>query len=799
MNDGRRIGEASGIRTLFDEQGAKAFRALYHAAFDAILLVDAVSGEIFDGNLAAQKLLEYGAGQFAGLKFHDVLVHEQATSGKERKDLTTGQLVSEEHFRTRGGQVIPVEVSVSRVAVEGRVFLQLIARDISERREAEARIRSLARFPEENPSPILRVSMDGPAIYANPAAQSLLYQQQGKLYIPEAWRVAVDETIAVGAPKTFELSHRGQEYLVAVTPVPKAGYANVYASDITDRKRAEASLTLAGKMIEATSDAVLVTNRANEIIDVNRAFTLITGFELDEVRGKNPGVLSSGRHGPDFYHEMWQSLEHDGHWRGEIWDRRKNGEVYPKLITINVLYGEDGEIMHYVAVFSDISEIRATREELERLAHYDPLTGLPNRALFMDRLEQIIRQCTRNHALAALIFLDLDHFKNVNDTLGHRAGDELLLQVSRRLMRSVRTSDTVARLGGDEFTIVLPRLTGSADAAIVARKVISAFKEPIHLSGQDIFVSASAGITICPTDGDDVDTLLMNADTAMYHAKSAGRDTFKFFSEDMNRDSLERLRLDTDLRRGLEQDDLFLHFQPRVDLKTGAVVGAEALVRWEHPKRGMISPGVFIPLAEESGLIVPLGYRVLEMACEQARAWRDSGLGDLRMAVNLSPRQFRERDLVGRLATIVTKTGWERELLEVEITEGALMEDTAAAARTLLRLKRMGLEVSVDDFGTGYSSLRYLKKFPLDILKIDQSFVRDLPDDQDDAAITSAIVSLARTLKLAVIAEGVETVEQLRFLSGLGCDQMQGYLVSKPVSGEEFEQRMREGAFELPR
>jgi diguanylate cyclase (GGDEF)-like protein/PAS domain S-box-containing protein len=798
VNDGRSPEGAVGIRSLFDEQGAKAFRALYHAAFDAILLVDAANGEIFDGNLAAQKLLDYGAEQIAGLKFDDVLVHDETKTSGERKDLTTGQIVSEERFRTQGGQVIPVEVSVSRVAVEGRVFLQLIARDISERHEAEQRIRSLARFPEENPSPIIRVSMDGPVIYANPAARTLLSQQGGKLYIPEAWRAAVDKAIEEGAPRTIELAHRGQEFLVAVTPVPAAGYANVYASDITDRKRAEASLTLAGKMIESTSDAVLVTNQANEIIDVNQAFTLITGHELDEVRGKNPGVLKSGRHGPEFYREMWQALDQEGHWRGEIWDRRKNGEVYPKLITINVLYGEEGQVTHYVAVFSDISEIKATREELERLAHYDPLTGLPNRALFMDRLEQIIRQCTRNNALAALLFLDLDRFKNVNDTLGHRAGDELLLQVSRRLMRSVRTSDTVARLGGDEFTIVLPRLTGAADAAIVARKVISAFKEPIHLSGQDIFVSASAGVTICPTDGDDVDTLLMNADTAMYHAKSAGRDTFKFFSEDMNRDSLERLRLDTDLRRGLEQDELFLHFQPRVDLRTGAVVGAEALVRWDHPRRGMISPGVFIPLAEESGLIVPVGYMVLEKACEQARAWRESGLGDLRMAVNLSPRQFRERDLVGRIATIVTKTGWDRELLEVEITEGALMEDTAAAARTLIRLKRMGLEVSVDDFGTGYSSLRYLKKFPLDILKIDQSFVRDLPDDQDDAAITSAIVSLARTLKLVVIAEGVETVEQLRFLTGLGCDQMQGYLVSKPLSGEEFERRLRAGDFKLP-
>jgi diguanylate cyclase (GGDEF)-like protein/PAS domain S-box-containing protein len=557
--------------------------------------------------------------------------------------------------------------------------------------------------------------------------------------------------------------------------------------------RAATALRQAGAVFESTRDGIFITDLDAQIVAVNRAFSNISGYSEFEAIGQTPRMLQSGRHDASFYEAMWSAVLGSGNWQGEVWNRRKNGELYQQLLTISTVRNEAGKPSHYVAVMTDISQLKRSEAKLDYLAHHDPLTDLPNRLLMQSRIQHAIERAARSRCHLALLFIDLDRFKNVNDSLGHPAGDELLAAIAKRLRSRLREVDTLARLGGDEFVLLIEEMSVPEDAAIVAQMLIDLLTAPFSLSqGREIYIGASIGISVFPDDGRTVTELIQHSDVAMYQAKEAGRGAFRFYTEAMSRAAQDRLHLDTRLRRALERGEFTLHFQPQVDMTSGRLTGAEALVRWIDPEEGVISPARFIPVAEETGLIVPIGEWVLRTACAQVRAWRDAGHA-LTVAVNLSARQLQQADLAQRVAALMEEFGVGPDWLEFELTESMLAGEQAATEMRLRELKALGIALSIDDFGTGYSSLAYLKRFPIDVLKIDQSFVRDIPHDRNDMEIAATIIAMAHTLKLRVVAEGVETPEQLAFLKERDCDAWQGYLFSKPLPGEEFALRFLQG------
>ena len=566
-------------------------------------------------------------------------------------------------------------------------------------------------------------------------------------------------------------------------------HGEVYAicgisQDITERKQAENRLRLTQRVVDETVEGIMITDAESRIVDVNPAFSFITGFARDDAIGQKPSIMSSGRHDAAFYKEMWHALTRTGQWSGEIWDRRRNGEVYPKWLSISTIYDPEGKPANYVGVFSDISKVKETERQLEHLAHYDALTGLPNRILFQDRLRRALARHRRRGQKGALMFIDLDRFKQVNDTLGHEKGDMLLIDATARLLDCVREDDTVARLGGDEFTVVLSELADETRAHDVAARIIHSLEYPFNLSGNEVFISASIGIVLFPSDGDNIETLTRNADMAMYEAKNKGRATFKFFNEGMNARILERMTLETGLRAASLNEDLRLFFQPKFDIGKGRIVSTEALVRWMHPERGLMSPDTFIPLAEETGLILDIGRWVMNEACRQTRQWLDEHGYGLSVAINISARQFADPSLADDVARALEENKLEASMLTVEITESMIMDDVDRAVGVMRRLKRLGVTISIDDFGTGYSSLNQLRRLPVDELKVDRTFVSDIPQSVEDMEIVSAVISMAKSLNLSVVAEGVETVEQLDFLRAQGCEIAQGFLIGKPVAGD---------------
>jgi diguanylate cyclase (GGDEF)-like protein/PAS domain S-box-containing protein len=567
------------------------------------------------------------------------------------------------------------------------------------------------------------------------------------------------------------------------------GYIAV-AVDITERKKTDDMLRLSAQVFENASEGIMVTDAGSTIVAVNKAFTAITGYSAEEAIGRNMRLLHSGWQDPVFYGALRDSLERDGHWQGELWDRRKDGDAYAQWTNIAAVRDESGRVTHYVAVISDITARKEAERRLSYLATHDALTGLKNRSLFYESLQHALARARRGADRVALLFLDVDNFKSINDTLGHHSGDQLLREIAARIADCVRDSDTVARQGGDEFTVMIEDVGGPDEVAHVAQKMLDALTPKFIVASREIFVTASIGIDVSPTDGGSADDLLKNADAAMYHAKEQGRNNYQFYSAALNAAAHKRLTLESGLRRALERQEFVLHYQPQVTLRGGRLVGIEALLRWRHPEQGMIMPDEFIPVAESSGLIVPIGEWVLRTACAQHRAWQDAGLQIAPVAVNISARQFRP-DFVDTVRRVLVDTRLDARHLELEITESLLMHNIEATTAALHRLSKLGVGLAVDDFGTGHSSLYYLKRFPVDKLKVERAFVRDIDADPDDAALVKAIIGLGHSLGLRVTAEGVETESQFAHLLGMGCDEAQGYYFGRPLPASECEILLR--------
>lgn len=550
--------------------------------------------------------------------------------------------------------------------------------------------------------------------------------------------------------------------------------------DISERKKTEEYLRKLTHGIEHSASGVMITDVQGKIEYVNLKFSQLTGYSPEEAIGSNPRILKSEATPREVFDNLWSTILSGKEWRGEILNRRKSGEVYWSIASISPLHSDNGEITHFIANFEDINERKNAESTIERLAYYDPLTDLPNRRMLQDRLEQGLKRSRRQATGAALIYLDLDRFKHINDSLGHPAGDKLLREMANRFTEVLRDDDIVCRLGGDEFAIILHDIHHDQDAVPVAQKLITVAAEPMLLDEHEVAVSASAGIALFPKDGEDCRTLEKNADIALYHAKEEGKNTFRFYSEELNNRFSDRIAMEQGLRRLLERHELELYYQPKVSVATGLVSGVEALLRWNSPEFGMVSPLRFIPLAEETGQIIPIGEWVLRTACQQQLAWQQQGL-QLTMAVNLSSVQFKSPSLIEQIAAIIDESGINPESLELELTESALVDKPEKAVRLLEQLRSLGCGIAIDDFGTGYSSLSYLKTFPVTVLKIDRSFVRDLAHNSGDRAIAQSVVDLATNLDMETVAEGVEHPEQLEILRQIGCTYIQGFYFSRPV------------------
>ena len=555
---------------------------------------------------------------------------------------------------------------------------------------------------------------------------------------------------------------------------------------LIEKKRYEEKLKQAAAVYENTQEAVTITDTTPHIIAVNRAFTEITGYEEEEVIGKNPSVLQSGQHDEIFYQEMWQALLSTGRWEGEIWNRRKSGEVYPEWLNISAIADDRGLTSHYVAVFTDISLLKQSESKLEHMAHYDPLTGLPNRILLYSRIEHALQLAARNHRRMAVLFLDLDNFKNVNDSLGHPAGDKLLKALAVRISDRLRSEDTVARIGGDEFVVLIENVERESDVADIAEALIHEVTMPVSLDSHELSVGGSVGISLYPENGEDATDLIKNADAAMYLAKESGRNSYQFYTPQLTQKARKRLLLESDLRTALKQGEVEAYFQPVVRISDGLIVGAEALARWYREGVEYASPGTFIPIAEDSGLIDEVSDTILEQVCSRLSEWDLVDRDAFKVAINLSPRQFENVELVREIEERLSRYQLSGRHLELELTERLLMSNAEKTAVKLMRLKELGPTIAIDDFGTGFSSLAYLNRFPIDKLKIDRSFVSQVCEVHDKQVIVSTIVAMAKNLSMQVVAEGVETATQLQLLKTQGCDLAQGYFFSRPISAEHF-------------
>ncbi|MDR9826952.1 EAL domain-containing protein [Vibrio sp. FNV 38] len=556
--------------------------------------------------------------------------------------------------------------------------------------------------------------------------------------------------------------------------------------NVTRRKQVENQLALAAKIFHNSNEGMMITDVRGHIMDVNPAFSEITGYALNEVIGRNPHILSSNVQSVDFYRAMWDDLDKYHQWKGEFINKRKDGSLYPQFTTITKVFDDHDHLMNFICVFEDISTQKAHEDKLKKLAFFDHLTELPNRATLLQTMNEQIIHASNTQQMFAALFLDIDHFKHINDSFGHQSGDQILTELARRLRTQLSRQDHIARIGGDEFVILITDIVSALEVTAVVERIFSLFNQQFDLlPNESLRISTSIGIAMYPNDGLDAEALLKNADTAMYLAKNNGRNGYAFYTPELTDVALSHVRMQSALHKALEQDQFTLVYQPQYSLKDNTLKGFEALLRWNHPEIGNVSPAQFIPIAERNGLIQPIGYWVLTRACTQAKHWLDQGLAFGKIAVNVSAVQLRQRNFIDKLTQILLNTGCPASRLEIEITEGFLIENKDQAIHDLHLLQRLGVTVALDDFGTGYSSLSYLKGLPLNKLKIDRSFINDVPDDNESNSIVNAVIAMAKTLSLEVIAEGIEREEQVTYLRENGCDSGQGYFLGRPVTLED--------------
>jgi diguanylate cyclase (GGDEF)-like protein/PAS domain S-box-containing protein len=754
--------------------------------------------------------------------FHDILheddlpiwqAHLAATHAGTHKDTDQVQF----RIRARDGQIRWIEHVCRPVrTADGRCLGRRgVNRDITDRhaarealRESECRYRALYEsaaegmaiiqhgvFTSVNRAALTMLGYADAAAVINRRPEELSPPQQadGESSAEKANRILALAT--TGQVQRFDWEHLradGTTLVVRVTLIPvklkggNAAFAIWY--DLSERRAAELRDERARTLFENSSEGIILTDPEQRIVAVNRAFTEITGYSESEALGQTPRILQSGRQDADFYRAMWASLERTGEWRGQFWNRRKNGEIYPQLSTITAVRDVSGQLSSYIAVFGDITHLKRSEQALYDLAHKDPLTGLANRTLLRARLERSLHRSAHERQMLGLLFLDLDLFKNVNDTLGHPVGDALLQSVATAMAQRVRNSDNIARLGGDEFVVLVEGMQDPDVAARLARRLLAIFTRPFAVQGRELHITASIGISVFPRDGEDMDALLANADVAMYQAKEQGRNTYRFFKPEMAAGAGERLQLENALRGALARDELTLEYQPQVCLDDGRMRGVEALLRWHHPTLGKIPPARFIPIAEELGIICEFGSWTLDQACRQLANWDHQGFPVARLAVNLSVRQLERPNLVSEIVKMLELNGVDPHRLELEVTESMLMRRTEQVIASLTALRKMGITIAVDDFGSGFSSLAYLKRLPIQRLKIDKSFVDQLTVDANDDAIARAIIALGRGLGLEVIAEGVDTEAQAEFLRREGCTEAQGFLFGRPVTADKLMQ-----------
>jgi diguanylate cyclase (GGDEF)-like protein/PAS domain S-box-containing protein len=696
-----------------------------------------------------------------------------------------------------------------------RQQLQAALGEVAQRREtAAAERRFLATF-DQAPVGIAHLDREGRWLRVNPRLADLTGYAPNDLLALDPRRMTDDDIDGLDAAMARLVEGKAGHWTVERVYLRPDGRAvrldftltlvrdesgapqffTLAVADVTERARAAEEQRRAAAVFLNTHEGVVVTDPRGAIVAVNPAFCSITGYSEAELIGQNMRILQSGRQDESFYRTFWASIAADGFWQGEIWNRRKDGDIYPELLTVSTVRDENGAVRNYVGTFTDITRLKQSQAQLEHLARHDALTGLPNRLLLLSRLEHALERLKRHGGFGAVLFMDLDRFKTVNDSLGHPAGDELLKAVADRLRQRLRDSDTLARLGGDEFVAVLEDLGDVAQAGTIAQMMIERISAPFHIAGHEVYVGLSVGISLFPLDAREAQSLIQEADTALYAAKEGGRGTYRFYRTELTEAASTRLATEARLRRALEHGDMVLHYQPLISIAEERLVGVEALVRWQDPAEGLIPPGRFIGFAEETGLIVPLGDWVLGEACRQTQAWRAAGLDIASVAVNLSSRQFELPDIAERVQKTLAETGLPPECLELEITESALMHHGDETLGKLAALKSLGVRLSVDDFGTGYSSLAYLKRFPIDKLKIDKSFVEHIAEGKADMQITAVIIDLARNLGLEALAEGVETPAQLDFLRQRGCDTAQGYLFARPLPAEELAARIADSAW----
>jgi len=817
---------------------SRQFQDILDNLFAYVALLD-IDGKIVEMNKAPLKRAGYARDDVIGRYFHEIPCwsYDVETQKKLKASIDaarTGQSLRYDVIVKLADELVPTDFQISPVRDGTGKIVGLLPTgvDITERKIAENKLRESAIISHQasvrakaseahlksifdaSPDALLISNDKGRIVMANQRFESLLGYTAEELLdkpvdvlVPARFRVdhpsmrtqfiATPEGRKMGNGRSiWALRKNGTEVEVEISlSNVQTDWGSFIASamhDITERKRADLELRIAATAFES-QESTMVTDESGVILKINQAFTRTTGYDSDEIVGKRPSILKSGRHDREFYAAMWETINRTGGWAGEIWDRRKDGSIYPKWLNIVAVKNPKGEVTNYIGTHTDISARKQAEEKINALAYFDQLTGLPNRTLLVDRLNQVLSASSRTGAYGALLFIDLDNFKTINDTLGHDTGDELLKLVADRLNACVRAGDTVARLGGDEFILMLAGLSAlergaASQVDAVGEKILELLNLPFQLHKTQSRCTPSIGVALFRGQGNTVDELLKQADIAMYKSKAAGRNAIHFFDPEMESAMVQRAELEADLRGSLENDHFVIFYQPQV-MNEKTLSGAEALVRWKHPSRGMVSPADFIPLAEETGLILPLGIWVLETACKQLATWADQPrMSGLRIAVNISAHQIRQPNFVELVLNIVNETGANPNRLKLELTESLMVENIQDIIEKMEALNAAGVTFSLDDFGTGYSSLSYLKLLPLKQLKIDQSFVRDVLTDPNDAAIARTVVSLGESLGLDVIAEGVETKLQRDFLAKIGCHAYQGYFFSRPLPLEAFEE-----------